>query len=197
MRHAALLRLTAIILAAAALAACGTTSGVRQSGGPGFARPTMQVPGEPTQCVPFARERSGIEIYGDAKTWWEQAAGQFRRSPRPQAGAVLVLKGYGGRDSGHVALVRRVIDSRTIVIDHANWLNDGNLYFDQPVRDVSAGNDWSAVNVWYHPGHSWGARAYTVEGFILPQQARPAVYAEAGSPAPARRAGQGRRIAAR
>ena len=32
------------------------------------------------QCVPFAREMSGIEIYGDAWTWWNAAAEEgFRR----------------------------------------------------------------------------------------------------------------------
>jgi hypothetical protein len=27
------------------------------------------------QCVPYARERSGIALYGDASTWWERARG--------------------------------------------------------------------------------------------------------------------------
>ncbi|MGC8159731.1 hypothetical protein ACP3WZ_24715, partial [Salmonella enterica] len=31
------------------------------------------------ECVPFARAASGIQIYGDAWTWWGQAAGRYRR----------------------------------------------------------------------------------------------------------------------
>ena len=27
------------------------------------------------QCVPFARLMSGIQIFGDARTWWSQAVG--------------------------------------------------------------------------------------------------------------------------
>ena len=43
-----------------------------------------------------------------------------------------------------------VVSDREIVIDHANWLNDGKVYLDQPVLDVSEDNDWSAVpKVWY------------------------------------------------
>ncbi|MFY8142871.1 MAG: CHAP domain-containing protein, partial [Caulobacter sp.] len=29
------------------------------------------------QCVPFARLMSGIQIFGDARTWWSQAAGKY------------------------------------------------------------------------------------------------------------------------
>ena len=28
------------------------------------------------QCVPYARQVSGIQIYGDAWTWWDQAEGR-------------------------------------------------------------------------------------------------------------------------
>ena len=30
------------------------------------------------QCVPFARAASGIQIYGDAWTWWDQAEGRYQ-----------------------------------------------------------------------------------------------------------------------
>lgn len=40
------------------------------------------------QCVPYAREVSGIQIYGDAHTWWDQAEGKFKRGKRPKVGAV-------------------------------------------------------------------------------------------------------------
>lgn len=32
------------------------------------------------QCVPFARQLSGIRIFGDARTWWNQAQGRYLRS---------------------------------------------------------------------------------------------------------------------
>src|SRR5262249_30935546 len=73
----------------------------------------------PLQCVPFAREASGIDIYGDAKNWWKTAAGKYSRTKRPQEGAVFVMKGYKTARRGHVAVVKQVLDSRTIVVDHA------------------------------------------------------------------------------
>ncbi len=152
-------------LLALGLAACGSS----RSPDAGFARPSTVSSGAKMQCVPFARARSGIEIYGDAHLWWQKAAGVYQRGQRPKAGSVLVLHGYNRADRGHVAVVKRVISDREIVIDHANWLNDGRVYLDQPVKDVSPRNDWSAVKVWYAPGGQYGARTYAVQGFILPQ----------------------------
>lgn len=120
------------------------------------------------QCVPFARDLSGVQIRGDAVTWWDQAAGRYSRAKRPQLGAVMVLKGYRNAQRGHVAVVTRMIDSRTIVIDHANWLNDGRIYIDTPVIDVSRNNDWSVVRVWSVATKAYGPRVYGVRGFILP-----------------------------
>ena len=36
------------------------------------------------QCVPFARLISGIQIFGDARTWWGQATGKYR-APAPSS----------------------------------------------------------------------------------------------------------------
>ena len=132
------------------------------------ARPQVYRNGEPLQCVPFAREHSGVSIYGDAYTWWDQAAGRFGRSTSPEVGAVLVMRGYGGNTQrGHVAVVRRVVSDREIVVDHANWLNSGEISLDNPVMDVSEDNDWSKVRVWYAPEGHYGGRVYEVQGFIL------------------------------
>jgi hypothetical protein len=120
----------------------------------------------PLQCVPYARDRSGVRIWGDAHTWWDKAAGRFERSSTPEAGAVMVMR-YGGGERGHVAVVRRVLSEREIVVDHANWLNTGEIGLDNPVMDVSEDNDWSRVRVWYAPGGHYGGRVYVVEGFIL------------------------------
>jgi CHAP domain len=122
----------------------------------------------PLQCVPFARSTSGIEIYGDAVTWWEQAAGRYPRSTRPAPGAVLVLRGFADAARGHVAVVSAMISPRVIRVDQANWLNSGEISLSVPVLDVSPNNDWSAVKVWYIPGRHWGGRVYQAQGFIHP-----------------------------
>lgn len=120
------------------------------------------------QCVPFAREISGVEIYGNANRWWDLAEGKYRKARSPAVGSVMVMRGYRTNRRGHVAVVRQIVDSRTIIIDHSNWLNDGKIYLSAPVRDVSENNDWSRINVWYTPGQTWGSRVYTAKGFILP-----------------------------
>ena len=123
---------------------------------------------KPVQCAPYAREHSAVKIFGDANTWWDRAAGHFARNPLPRLGAVLVLTGYAGPDRGHVAVVRNLVSSREIRVDHANWLNDGSIYVNDPVVDVSEANDWSAVKVWNIKSGSWGTRIYAVQGFIGP-----------------------------
>lgn len=119
------------------------------------------------QCVPFARRESGVEIYGDASTWWSQARDRYETTAAPSEGAVLVLRGYANANRGHVAVVREVVSPRMIIVDHANWLNGGEITRDVPVRDVSEAGDWSEVQVWHVPGRHWGARTYNVQGFIL------------------------------
>jgi CHAP domain len=128
----------------------------------------VTVPGSPLQCVPYARAHSGVALYGDAYTWWDQAAGRFARSASPKVGAVMVLNGYAGADRAHVAVVRDIQDARDIRVDHANWLNDGAVYLDDPVRDVSPDNDWSQVRVYNLKADAWGVRIYSVQGFIGP-----------------------------
>ena len=123
-------------------------------------------PDTPLQCVPFARAHSGIALRGDAYTWWDQAAGRYARAETPSQGSVLVLYNYAGPNRAHLAVVRSIINAREIRIDHANWLDDGAVYLDDPVRDVSPDNDWSEVRVYNIRTASWGMRAYPVQGFI-------------------------------
>lgn len=123
------------------------------------------------QCVPFAREESGVEIYGNANTWWAQAADKIARVDAPVEGGVLVLHGYGGANRGHVAVITEIVSDRMIVVDHANWLNRGEITRNVPVRDVSEAGDWSEVQVWHIPTQQWGARTYRVQGVIVPDQA--------------------------
>jgi surface antigen len=119
------------------------------------------------QCVPFARRESGVEIYGNANTWWQQARGRYETSAEPAEGAVMVLRGYNTNARGHVAVVRETVSPRLIIVDHSNWLNGGEITRDVPIRDVSEAGDWSQVQVWNVPGRHWGGRTYNVQGFIL------------------------------
>lgn len=119
------------------------------------------------QCVPFARRESGVEIYGNANTWWRQARDRYETEQAPSEGAVMVLEGYATTTRGHVAVVKEVVSPRMIIVDHANWLNGGEITRDVPIMDVSEAGDWSEVRVWHVPGRHWGGRTYQVQGFIL------------------------------
>lgn len=122
------------------------------------------------QCVPYARELSGIQIYGDARTWWKQASGKYQRGSRPQKGAVMVFKPHRNMRLGHVAYVSEVIDSRNVRLTHANWsrINGkrGQIERDVPAIDVSPNNDWSEVRVWYHSIQAPGGTHWPLHGFI-------------------------------
>ena len=119
------------------------------------------------QCVPFARDEAGVNIHGDANTWWAQAKGLFERAASPEEGGVIVLRGFADAHRGHVAVVREIVSDRMIIVDHANWLNHGEITRNVPMRDVSPRGDWSQVQVWNVTGKHWGGRTYNVQGFIL------------------------------
>ncbi len=122
------------------------------------------------QCVPFARQISGVELYGNANTWWRQAAGRYPRSNSPAYGSVFVIHGFGTAARGHVSVVTHIESSRLIRVDHANWLNGGEISRGVPVLDVSPNNDWTEIRVWHIPGGHWGGRIYRADGFIHPFQ---------------------------
>ncbi len=127
------------------------------------------------QCVPYARQVSGIQIFGDAHSWWAQAQGRYATGKRPQVGAVLAFVPHRSMQLGHVAAVSRVIDSRTVLLDHANWspINGRRGQIERDVRaiDVSPGNDWSQVRVWYDPAQSLGTTVWPTHGFIYSDKA--------------------------
>lgn len=131
-------------------------------------RPRILSGGKHLQCVPYARAQSGIQIRGDAWSWWPAAKGKYRRGAHPHAGAVMVFSRSKRLKRGHLAYVRAVISPREIIVSQANWLNRGKIHEDIPVRDVSANNDWSLVRVWYVPGGVLGKGRYAVSGFIYP-----------------------------
>jgi surface antigen len=127
------------------------------------------------QCVPFARLMSGIQIFGDARTWWQQASGRYREGVTPKAGAVLCFKPTGRMRLGHVAVVSHVLTDRVIQITHANWSviegARGQVEQNVTVIDVSPGGDWSEVKVWYDPSSGLGSTVYPTYGFIYQDDA--------------------------
>lgn len=127
------------------------------------------------QCVPYARQLSDVQIYGDAHTWWDQAEGRYERGDQPRVGAVMAFIPQGNMRLGHVAAVSKVIDSRTVLLDHANWSpidgRRGQIERDVKAIDVSPANDWSQVRVWYDPIQALGTTAWPVHGFIYSKQA--------------------------
>lgn len=120
------------------------------------------------QCVPYARIVSGVQIYGDALTWWDQAENHYRRGHSPKKGAVLAFRPVGSMVLGHVAVVSKVLDERRVLIRHANWSAPGAIEEDVLVVDVSDEGDWSAVRVWHSPTGQMGARTNPTFGFIYP-----------------------------
>jgi surface antigen len=147
------------------LAACGTS----RTASVAPLRPHL---GEPTSCVPYARARSGITLAGDAWQWWDAAAGRYERGAAPRPGSVLVIGRTGRMRSGHVAVVARVVGRREVLVDHANWATGaarGRIMTNQRVVDVSPGNDWSLVRVWYPPIGALGTTAYPARGFVHAQ----------------------------
>jgi hypothetical protein len=145
------------------------------------------------QCVPYARAQSGIDIRGNALTWWSQAAGRYRRGAEPEVGAVLAFRPTRAMPIGHVATVAEIIDSRHIYLNHANWSGPGRIETRALAEDVSENGDWSVVRVWYAPQHSLGLRTNPTFGFIYnevpdatPSMVAPrTVIASAAAPKPA------------
>lgn len=127
-------------------------------------KPVIIPVGGGLQCATYARMRSGLSIMGNAGQWWHLAAGRYKRDRKPEPGAVMVM---GGTRHGHVAVVVEVRSRREILIDHANWMNRGEIQMGALVRDVSPKNDWSQVRVWYPPVNDLGNTPYPVFGFIL------------------------------
>jgi len=122
-------------------------------------------------CVPYARSVTGMEISGNGRDWWHNAAGRYARSSRPEPGAILSFPSSGGMRSGHVAVVSRVINARLIEIDHANWggpgIRRGSVMHGVDVMDVSPGNDWTEVRVQVGHSNDQFGREYPTHGFIL------------------------------
>lgn len=131
------------------------------------------------QCAPFAREVSGIDIHGNANTWWSQAAGRYERGQAPVQGAVMAFKAVRSMPVGHVAMVSKIVSDREVLLTHANWSRRGGIERDVRAVDVSPAGDWSQVRVWYAGNRDLGTTVYPLAGFIYsgkaPAQTAPAL----------------------
>ena len=119
------------------------------------------------QCVTFARMFSGIQIFGDAWTWWESATGKYAKGSTPETGAVLVFRPNGKMTRGHVAVISQVLTDRVVQITHANWGGSrGRVEENVTLVDVSPNGDWSQVRVWHAPSGTLGVTTSPTYGFI-------------------------------
>ena len=121
------------------------------------------------QCVPFARQVSGIQLHGNANTWWDQAQGRYDRGHEPRVGAVLSFASSRAMPVGHVAMVSKVVSPREVLLTHANWSYRGGVERNVRAIDVSPNNDWTDVRVWYGPIGGLGLRSNPARGFIYPE----------------------------
>lgn len=165
-------RLLLVLLLAGCAESGPTPASLAPPPAPSGPPPVVLIPPTPDgfmYCVPYARTVTGVELFGDAWTWWQAAADRYARGATPAAGAILVFRRTDRLQSGHVSVVTDVVGPREIRVTHANWgyagKARGQVDRDVPVIDVSPNNDWSEVRVWN--GGSYG-REYPAYGFIYP-----------------------------
>lgn len=123
------------------------------------------------QCAPYAREISGIQLFGRAADWWNQAEGKYARGNEPVVGAVLAFNSSRSMPAGHVAMVSKIISEREVLITHANWSYRGGIERNVRAIDVSPNNDWTQVKVWFAPIGDVGLRPNPARGFIYADEA--------------------------
>ena len=128
--------------------------------------PSVETPLRRLFCVEYARMRSGLAVFGDAKHWWERAKNIYARMSHPVEEAVMVFSGSKRLKRGHVAVVTDIVSPRQIIVDQANWQNKGEIDHATPVLDVSEANDWSRVRVWDMRSQGFGSHVYAISGFI-------------------------------
>lgn len=142
-----------------------------------FGAPTLSH-AEMVNCVQFVKKASTVALHGNAYQWWDAADGVYGRGTQPAAGAVMVFSKTRHLPFGHVALVQKQLDDRTLIVDHANWSRIGGHrgHVERSVRviDVSDNNDWSKVRVWYAGLSGVGDTVYSLRGFVYPNSPPPA-----------------------
>jgi surface antigen len=126
-------------------------------------------------CVQYVKQVSSIEISGNAWMWWNNAKGRYNIGHRPAKNSVLVFQRTKAMSAGHVAVVREVVNRRTILIEHANWAPRNGMkgrVSTELVEDISPNNDWTSVRVMHKPSMSYG-KPYATNGFIHPRLPAP------------------------
>lgn len=141
---------------------------------PQLPEPSIETPLKKLFCVEYARARSGLAVFGDAKFWWARAKNLYARMTRPMENTVMVFSGSARLKKGHVAVVTDIVSKREIRVDQANWQNHGEIDHATPVLDVSARNDWTKVRVWDMRSNAFGAHVYAISGFIAKELVRQA-----------------------
>jgi surface antigen len=118
-------------------------------------------------CALYARAVTGVDLYGAAGGWWDEAAGRYQRGQAPVVGSILVFRRTGHIPSGHVAVVSKVVSATEVWVDHANWRR-GTVSHDMPVVDTSPNHNWTSVAVLDRGSGQFGSD-YPTYGFVYPQ----------------------------
>jgi CHAP domain-containing protein len=121
-------------------------------------------------CALYAREVTGVALFGAAGGWWAEAHGRYERGQVPAVGSILVFKRTQRIPSGHVAVVARIVSADEILVDHANWYH-GTVSRGMSVIDTSPAHDWTNVAVLHTPSGTHGAD-YPTYGFVHPRPAQ-------------------------
>lgn len=140
-----------------------------------LASPTSSAFASYLNCVQYVKQVSSIEISGNAWMWWNNAKGRYNIGHRPAKNSVLVFQRTKAMSAGHVAVVREVVNRRTILIEHANWAPRNGMkgrVSTELVEDISPNNDWTSVRVMHEPSMSYG-KPYATNGFIHPRLPAP------------------------
>jgi surface antigen len=142
------------------LAACGSSRGPADAGN--YVGGAVAL-----ECAPFARALTGVALRGDAADWWDGAQGRYARGNTPVVGGVLVFTRSARLPYGHVAVVSHLLERRKILVTQANWVHH-RVTQDQAIIDVSPGNDWTELRVFWPPSGQMGTGVYTAYGFVSP-----------------------------
>ena len=167
------LTLAVVSFVSASFLACGAQAHTRHAAHHGVHNTSARhhrSSGHVIQCVAYAKSASDVVLSGNARDWWHNAAGVYERGLEPKSGSVLNFRATRRMPMGHVAVVRNVVDSRTIVIDQSHWAQAG-ISHNVSVIDVSPNNDWSAVRVALGSNSSNYGSIYPTYGFIYPRGA--------------------------
>lgn len=126
------------------------------------------------QCVDYIKEKHPQYkgMTGNAKTWWTQTD-KVTQQQTPSVGSVLVFPGPNVA-YGHVAYVTKLVSSKEILVNHANWNRDtgkadGTIWTNVRVQDVSEKGNWTKVKIEYGNKGAFGSTPFATYGFVVPK----------------------------